>query len=568
MKLVTVLSLIFSNALMFCLAAVGVSSKSVIEVRLSESITTLDKELYKEFVHINASSTIQFNIVNDVNVSFIVFQVHSHVYNVTLYNNTNIEGSSVSGKNVGLYSSVRPKLDTFFLLNPNIIDLKLFVSVQGYGNKDPIPGGCNMEFPTPISPFMRTTFLKDYIFVDAAAPRYYTDMHCQNIDNVVVDFYIMYLPEHNFDSETYFDGIQKMMTLEKIIENGDRIPKTAFPMRRMLSAYPGTGAIYVAVAKDVQNPNYYSIYVPNHHYACMPFDDGDDSCEIIQDVISKLICASLIFLGLFTCYIGHRFFKTEMFLFGVLSGVVVSYILISIMSDLDRPALLLAATSSGVLVGILWLIFWWYYGLPIIAVSLPALNLGFLIASIVYSKLPGDVVMLQVDYNFWTLFVLIMTLTCVFLVSMAFVTNVLCCAVLGAYAVVYALDFYVGSNLKYIIINIVRRATVPKFGMAVLMVPFEWKDALMIALWVGLAISGFLWQHFHNRGRPPFPPPPRGGCINLPYYGTLSSRLRDEVESAPSDSVQTQRISYNENTPLLADSTNTNERKYISEFLS
>lgn len=57
--------------------------------------------------------------------------MHSHISNVTLYNNTNVRGSSVNGTNIGLYSSAA-KLDTFYVFNGNNEDLKLYISVHGY----------------------------------------------------------------------------------------------------------------------------------------------------------------------------------------------------------------------------------------------------------------------------------------------------------------------------------------------------------------------------------------------------------------------------------------------------
>lgn len=52
-----------------------------------------------------------------------------------------------------------------------------------------------------------------------------------------------------------------------------------------------------------------------------------------DDVLSEIFCATLIFIGLFICFFGHRFFKTEMFLVGMFTGVIITYILISIISQ-------------------------------------------------------------------------------------------------------------------------------------------------------------------------------------------------------------------------------------------
>lgn len=50
-----------------------------------------------------------------------------------------------------------------------------------------------------------------------------------------------------------------------------------------------------------------------------------------------MLCASLIFIGLFVCFFGHRFFKTEMFLVGLITGFILTFILISLIADLETP---------------------------------------------------------------------------------------------------------------------------------------------------------------------------------------------------------------------------------------
>ena len=47
------------------------------------------------------------------------------------------------------------------------------------------------------------------------------------------------------------------------------------------------------------------------------------------------------------------------------------------------------------------------------------------------------------------------------------------CAVIGSYAVIVPIDHYIGSSLKYIVLNVVRRATVHGFGHAVLDPPYQ-----------------------------------------------------------------------------------------------
>ncbi|CAK1542596.1 unnamed protein product [Leptosia nina] len=546
----SVIKCLYYVLIVLFLNSLNTTNAENITIVLNNTLTWGNKELYSDFVNVTANSTLQVDCINkNTNVSYIIFQVHSHLYNITLYNTTNVQGSSVYGTNVGLYSSVLPAIDTFFIWNQNEIDLILYISIHGYGLNDPIPGGCNMEFPVPISPYLRTQYNKDYILVDAPSPKDKMDVKCNSIDEVVLVFYKMNLPERSFDADVYFDGIMKMMTIDNIQENGEFIPDNGLHNRRMLSAYPGVGSIYVAVAISVANSSAYSVYAPTYTYACSPIEDGD--CDVYDDALSQIILASLLFLGLFVCYYGHRFFKTEMFLIGLTSGGIVTYVIISIMADLDRPALLGASILSGICFGAIWLLFWWFYGIPLLAVFLSTLNVGFLFSAIIYNGLPGGLIALQSDVNFWSLFIFIMLTTSLLLVSMTLLSNILCCAILGAYAVVYSMDYYMGSSVRYIIINSVRRATVPKFNRAVLSPPFEWKDSLMCLLWVGLAMSGFLLQHFQNYGRPPFPPPPRSVRPGVPrsFYGTTvlgSGRQPRVVSRHPRSTVASER------SPLLA----------------
>ncbi|RVE53028.1 hypothetical protein evm_002326 [Chilo suppressalis] len=551
--------LLLLSMLMF--GASSVNSQTFI-IPLNESTILLDKQLFSNFININASSTIGLDFIGiNSNVSFIIFQVHSHKYNVNVYSKTYTE---VTGQNIGLYSLTKPKPDVFYIENRNTFNLKLLISVYGYRERDPVPGGCNMEFPVPVSPFMRTSYHTDYIFIDAAPARYYNDIQCLKYNVVNVEFYVMYLPARSYDEDTYFNGIKDMMSKESIIQNGYNIPKSYWPMRRMLSAFTGTGTIFAAVATDVENPEYYSVYIPTHNYSCMSTPD-EDGCEILEDDLSKFVCATLLFAGLFMCYFGHRFFKTEMFLFGMLSGVMITFILISMIADLDKAALISASVLSGVFFGAIWVTFWWFYGIPIIAVTLPALNLGFLLSAIVYNRFPGNIALIQENFNFWTIFILVMVLATTILISMTFEANILCCAVLGAYAAVYPIDIYLGSNLKYIIINTVRRAVVPKFNNAAILTPFGWRDILVVIVWVSLAVSGFVFQYYNNRGRPPFPPPPRsvrptrpegydaipettststvGGRSTRPEgYGAIPQTTRNAEPSAPTISYPTGNI--------------------------
>lgn len=72
--------------------------------------------------------------------------------------------------------------------------------------------------------------------------------------------------------------------------------------------------------------------------------------------------------------------------------------------------------------------------------------------------------------------------------------NIISCAVLGAYAVIIPIDHYIGSNLKYIIVNIIRRATVTDFRMAIIDPPFQTRGVLLLSIILIKVIISYVWK--------------------------------------------------------------------------
>lgn len=80
---------------------------------------------------------------------------------------------------------------------------------------------------------------------------------------------------------------------------------------------------------------------------------------------------------------------------------------------------------------------------------------------------------MQLDINYWMLFVSIILSAAMSLSIITQHANILACSVLGAYCVIIPLDRYVGANLKYILINVLRRATEPEFQNVIIDPPFQ-----------------------------------------------------------------------------------------------
>ena len=133
-------------------------------------------------------------------------------------------------------------------------------------------------------------------------------------------------------------------------------------MRRIYSAYPGTGSVYSVIAKSGRSA---VAYVPSLTYACSTVY-WTDTCDVLSEltviishwynfahsdfstdqfipvsdtIFSKVLCAVIFFLGLFVCLCGHQFFKTETFFLGFLSGGLVFYIVIAAFSTLPAAGM-------------------------------------------------------------------------------------------------------------------------------------------------------------------------------------------------------------------------------------
>lgn len=102
-------------------------------IELKEPKTDDTKDVYNGFIYLNHSSIIQINLNNSIEeLSFIIFQVHSHLYKVTMYRNKFQSDTYEYGTNIGLYSKIAEN-DVFYIKNMNNdIDLKLYLAIQGY----------------------------------------------------------------------------------------------------------------------------------------------------------------------------------------------------------------------------------------------------------------------------------------------------------------------------------------------------------------------------------------------------------------------------------------------------
>lgn len=87
---------------------------------------------------------------------------------------------------------------------------------------------------------------------------------------------------------------------------------------------------------------------------------------------------------------------------------------------------------------------------------------------------------LEIDWLFWPAFVIVILAIAVFLIIISYAAETITCAVFTANCVIIAIDYYGGTNLKYIIITFIRRVTLPEFHKAFIYPPIETAGTFML----------------------------------------------------------------------------------------
>ena len=117
------------------------------------------------------------------------------------------------------------------------------------------------------------------------------------------------------------------------------------------------------------------------------------------------------------------------------------------------------------------MVVWYVLGIPILSSALSVALMGLVIGGAFVFAL--NTVSMMNDVVYW------LTITAFILVSIIAVlpftktASILSSAIVGSFIFIIPIDHYIGSSLKFILINFVRRAYVSDFNLAVLKFPFQ-----------------------------------------------------------------------------------------------
>ncbi|KAK7834004.1 hypothetical protein U0070_004985 [Myodes glareolus] len=427
------------------------------------------------------------------NATFLLFQIHSQYQNTTVsFTKTLLPGTSGTGNDRGLVFILRPEQTTctWYLETKDAKPVQNVAIPLSYSERDPIPGGCNLEFDLDIDPNIYLDYnpFETTIKFAPANLGYARGAEPPPCDvstgqesrwRLRYDVYQYFLPEGDLTEASLLQHLQRMVQVPQVKASAVKVVTLTADDKTTVSfsSLPGQGVIYNVIVWD-PTLNTSAAYVPVHTYACS-LESGGGSCAS-----PELFFIGFIFVGFFF------------------------YIVITRLTSLKYDVRLALTAVAGSIGGILLVASWWRFGTLTLCMLCVGLVLGFLVSSGIFFTPLGNLNVFRDDGVFWVTFSCIALLIPVIFLGCLRILNILACGVLGSYSVVLAVDSYTFTSLSYITLNVLRRALNTAFRGALLRAPFQTNDFIVLAVWGMLAVSGITLQIRRERGQPPFPPHP------------------------------------------------------------
>ncbi|XP_058414602.1 transmembrane 7 superfamily member 3 isoform X2 [Diceros bicornis minor] len=463
---------------------VGNSSEGLIEFSMGTfRYFELNRSFPKEAILRHISS----------NVTFLIFQTHSQYQNTTVsFSKTLLPNTSGTGTDKGLVFTLRPEhsVCTWYLETLDAEPVQNVAIPLSYSERDPIPGGCNLEFDLDIDPniYLEYNFFETTIKFAPANLGHARGTRALPCDigtgqdsrwRLQYEVYQYFLPEKDLTEEGLLQHLQRMAEVPQVLANAIKVATLTANDKTSVSfsSLRGQGVIYNVIVWDPYL-NTSAAYVPAHTYACS-FEAVEGNCSSLE-----LFFVGFIFMGFFF------------------------YVLITRLTTIKYDVRLILTAITGSVGGIFLVAAWWRFGILALCMLCVGLVLGSLVSSVTLFTPLGNLKIFRDDGVFWVTFTCIAILVPVVFLGCLRILNILTCGFVGSYSVVLAVDSYLYTSLSYITLNVLKRALSTDFRRALTSVPFQTNDFIILAVWGMLAVSGITLQIRRERGRPSFPPHP------------------------------------------------------------
>ncbi|XP_064634903.1 transmembrane 7 superfamily member 3-like isoform X2 [Lineus longissimus] len=299
--------------------AVPVHDKSLIILKLGPLTTVkLDPNVYAIKVK---------DIPSSINVVVAEFHVQKYNLTLSLYSNPTYT-TSVTGRSGGVLQKLAYEArDATWYLQSDLNDTVIaYLKVSGYYNDDPVPGACNQEFPLPNDPnihlsYGQSTVRLSFQYANIGTMRGSTEPDCEDSSvwkSLQYEVFQLYLNEGDLSESHFQMSVARMTDLETIRNHAYKV--ASFTRGKGLShmdlaAYEGQGVMYTVIVSHTKDKKVrQAMYIVNTDYGCN-FDGHVKNCYNLESSflpITKVISIICAGLGLYMCFLGHRFFKLRL----------------------------------------------------------------------------------------------------------------------------------------------------------------------------------------------------------------------------------------------------------------
>ena len=333
--------------------------------------------------------------------------------------------------------------------------------------------------------------------------------HCWDPGSVKYGIYQRYVEdgwEEEDQQAKLFSALKSFSDVPGIVKWGTEVSSLGHhPDRLVFASYSPAGSVYAVIATSANGS---SIYGLAHSYGCHICPETGACPPTSALTLIQIFGACSLFAGLFLALCGHKFFLISQSLFGMFAGVYTAFILLTTFSDL-QPQLLYALVIVCGFVGALAVTsLWVMFGIPVLTVLIPTLEVGIILASVVLYLPSTNTVSLTNDLHYWLVFLCLVLAAPICLLAFTHKAHILSCVLVGTTATLLPVDLYLGTGLRFIFLNVVRRAATPEYREAILVPLLGTDDLILLSCWLALAAVSLLAQLLVQRKRPPFPPSP------------------------------------------------------------
>ncbi|XP_054721797.1 transmembrane 7 superfamily member 3-like isoform X2 [Uloborus diversus] len=440
-----------------------------------------------KLVKLLENSTVIIQVVDiPLDVSSITIQAHAHTESLLLsYSAKPTAPDYITGQSIGLFCKLK-NLDSkaqVWLFNNNPQTVSTFLAVTAADGSEPIPGGCNMEFPTEVAPYLKLLVHKarlnlEYQHANMGVKRNVPSPPCGASTYITYDTYVLFLKENDYGQDEYFDKISKMSNLSSLKKYSTKVQSYSVHPDTRLSflKYPNVGAIYNIVARStVDGVVKEAPYIPVGTYGCDFSDFTENGCKFTYSFGGKAFLFILSIYGFIVSFFGHKFFGPTILFFAFLSSFFIGLVLIGRYSALNKYSVIQIAAVIGLFIGTVWFILWLKFQIHIISYLLIGFVFGFLLTATAFYTPLGNFEIFMNDKNYWGILCTGTLLVTVIFLSHPNMLTILGSSIVGSYMMLLFYDDYIGTRLAYVILNVIKRAISEDFGFTSNDYPFQAK---------------------------------------------------------------------------------------------